>query len=247
MPSELEQIKSTLSKVGQFMEEKYNPLEQNVTLMGEEMEKVQTEVRSILENQKRLNLNALRSRGNDDPKVPSGKYRGKDDFDLKISEALLRHVKDEMKNGPSGDFSLTPSQIENWENNLQGARRALDDTTPGAGDELLYTGESSEMWRDVHLMTSVGSLFDKMMMPTNPFQYPFDFGDINWFRGAANIAGSSTNPLTGRRTLTATELVGAVSFSYNLDEDSVVAVMPRTAIPDCQECIRGNRRHHRKR
>ena len=227
MPGEIDKIKESMAKVSDFMETRYNPLEQNVTLIQEEQRRLATEVKSVLNTQKRVNLAAVTGGSNKGPRVQAGKYRGCDAFDLSVSQTLLKHVQKLYSDGETREgIDVNQNMLQAWDENLGSAKRALDDITPGAGDEFLYTGEASEMWRDVHLATAVASLFPMMMMPTNPFQYPFDFGDISWYRGAANIAASSSNPLTGRRTLTAEELVGAVAFSYNLEEDSVVAVLP---------------------
>ena len=82
------------------------------------------------------------------------------------------------------------------------------------------------MWRDVHLATSVVSLFGSIMMPTDPFRIPYDFGDVSWYRGTSNLAVSSSTPGTGRQTLTSAELAAMIGWSYDLDEDAVIAVLP---------------------
>ena len=63
-------------------------------------------------------------------------------------------------------------------------------------------------------------------MPTDPFRIPYDFGDVNWYRGTSNLAVSSSTPGTGRQTLTAAELAAMIGWAYDLDEDAVVAVLP---------------------
>ena len=228
--SEFDKIKQPLSNMSEFIETRYDPLKQSVQIVEDEQKRLTDTVHNILESQKKQNRSAIlasSARNSDAPRVPSGKYRGCDAFDLMVARTLFTQTNAIAADKVNKvDFDVDPRMLEGWEQNLTGAQRALDDVTPGAGDEFLYTGEASEMWRNVHLQTSVASLFNMMMMPTNPFQYPFDFGDIAWYRGAANIASTSTNPLTGRRTLTAIELVGAVAFSYNLEEDSVVAILP---------------------
>lgn len=224
--TELETIKQNLAKMNDFIENRYDPMSQSFGIMQEEQTRLNAEVRKILETQRTMNAGALtRMAGLNDnvPRVPSGRYRGMDSYDLMIANTILCHTESEVA---ARRESVDPTMLANWRINVESAARALDDTTANAGDELLFTGESSEMWRDVHLSTSVASLFRRMQMPTNPFQYPFDFGDINWYRGTANIAATSTDPNTDRRTITASELVGMIAFSYNLDENSVVAVLP---------------------
>ena len=163
--------------------------------------------------------------------MASGKYRGFDEFDLMVSREVLRIGE---RGGTNGRSPIDPRMSAEWRTNLAGARadlyesigRALDSVTAGAGDELTFTGETSEMWRDVHLATSVVSLFGSIMMPTDPFQIPYDFGDVNWYRGTPNVAPTSSTPGTGRQTLTAAGLAAMIGWSYDLDEDAVIAVLP---------------------
>jgi hypothetical protein len=50
-------------------------------------------------------------------------------------------------------------------------------------------------------------------------------GEVNWYPGTENVATKSTSLTTARQTLTAYELVAEVPWSYDLDEDSVIAMM----------------------
>ncbi len=50
-------------------------------------------------------------------------------------------------------------------------------------------------------------------------------GDVNWYPGTENVATKSTALTTARQTLTAYELVAEVPWSYDLDEDAVIAMM----------------------
>ena len=62
-------------------------------------------------------------------------------------------------------------------------------------------------------------------MPSNPFQIPLQLGDVNWYLGTENVATKSITLATARQTLTAYELVAEVPWSYDLDEDAVIAMM----------------------
>ena len=62
-------------------------------------------------------------------------------------------------------------------------------------------------------------------IPSNPFQIPLQMGDVNWYPGAENVAPENTALSTARQTLTAHELVAEVPWSYDLDEDAVIAMM----------------------
>ena len=112
--------------------------------------------------------------------------------------------------------------LEDWQSNLKGA---MDSTTAGSGDELVDTQEARALWEDVNLETAVAPLFNTIQMPSNPFQIPLQLGDVDWYPGTENTAAESTALATARQTLTAYELVAEVPWSYDLDEDAVIAMM----------------------
>ena len=51
-------------------------------------------------------------------------------------------------------------------------------------------------------------------------------GDVNFYPGTENVATTSTALSTGKTTLTAYEMVGQVPYSFTLEEDAVIAVLP---------------------
>ena len=228
MPEEITQLIEYVAALRSFMEtfkdQEHGPLKEEVARISAQLtESTRAAKRAALLRQAESTSTGAR--------LSSGKYRGFDEFDLMLSHAILRMAE---RGGVDGTHRINPRDAENWRGSLKSARddlfesigRALDSSTAGAGDELTFTGESSEMWRDVHLAASVSGLFRRIMMPTNPFLIPYDFGDVNWYRGTSNLAVSSTNPATGRQTLTASELAAMIGWAYDLDEDAVLAVLP---------------------
>ena len=105
-------------------------------------------------------------------------------------------------------------------------RAAMDSTTAGTGDELVATLEARELWMDVNLQTLVAPLIPTFPMPSNPFDIPRQLGDVNFYPGTENVSTTSTALSTGRTTLTAYELVGQVPYSFTLEEDAVIALLP---------------------
>ena len=223
-----DQLKETIAAVRSFIEEfkdkEHGPLK-------EEVERLSAQLTESMRASKRAALLRQVESTAQGARCLSGKYRGFDEFDLMLSRAVLRIAE---RGGVDGRRPVDPRMAAEWRSNLEGARadlyesigRALDASTAGAGDELTFTGETSEMWRDVHLATSVVSLFGSIMMPTDPFRIPYDFGDVSWYRGSSNLAVSSSTPGTGKQTLTSAELAAMISWAYDLDEDAVIAVLP---------------------
>lgn len=116
--------------------------------------------------------------------------------------------------------------MKGWTRHLVLQRKALDSTTAAAGDELVPTFEAAELWMDVNLDTLVLPLFPQQTMPTNPFDIPRQFGDTNWYPIDENVQVTTTDPTTGKTTLTAYGLKTGVPFSDELEEDAIVALVP---------------------
>lgn len=221
MPNVEEFIREEFGQMRTFVQERLDPVSEQVTLLGEEQQRISGVVAEMEERRRvQARMDLLREFQNTDGSVvPSGKYQGMTRLDLYIARSLLEELEDKPK-------GLKPAMLEEWRTNLDAAKRAMDSTTAGAGDELVPTLEASELWRDVHLMTAIASLFPTIPMPSNPFDVPLDLGDINWYPTAANVAATTTDPTTAKRTLTAYPLVGGVAWAYELDEDAVIAMMP---------------------
>ena len=124
--------------------------------------------------------------------------------------------------------SKETGQFQGFSRQLLGAmtRAAMDSTTAGSGDELVATLEARELWQDVNLQTLVAPVIPTFPMPSNPFEVPRQLGDVNFFPGTENTATTDTALATGRTTLTAFELVGQVPYSFTLEEDGVIAMLP---------------------
>ena len=219
---ELDNIAKSVHDVASFVQEKYDPMRDDMNLQKEEITRLTEEVRGVLYAQKEMKRAALL--GDDVHRRRSlgpefGKYEGMDSFDV----GLLKSLHSAAVRNPKG---IDPNRLVVWGEHLDTVTRALDSTTSGLGDELVPTDLMTEMWDDVSLATSVGSLFRTINMPTNPFDIPLELGDIQFYRGTANVAATSSDPATSKRTMTAGELVAVVAWSLDLDEDSAIAILP---------------------
>ena len=211
--SSLELVKRELGGIREFYEQRMNaeipPLREEVERMGAQLAKLQDSRR---QGEKQ---SLLQQFGGDRSRVMFGKYAGMDHLDLACARSLLSAQLRE----PSG---ASPRMLEDWQSNL---KAAMDSTTAGQGDELVDTQEARALWDDVNLETAVAPLFNAVQMPSNPFQIPLQLGDVNWYPGTENTAVTGSAPATARQTMTAHELVAEVPWSYDLDEDAVIAMM----------------------
>ncbi len=204
-----EQVAKEIAGVQSFLVDRIDP-------MKVELDRVAAVVSDLLKTSKETRrAGLLRAANADRLLVPTGKYAGLQMLDLAVVRSLLTA----QLRAPMG---IQPGMLADWEQNL---KAAMDSTTAGSGDELVSTEQARELWDDVNLETSVASLFNTIQMPSNPFQIPLQLGDVNWYPGVENVAAKSTTLATNRQTLTAYELVAEVPWSYDLDEDAVIAMM----------------------
>ena len=230
IPTEhLDLIKRELTGIRDFYEAR---LDAEVPPIKEELDRVSGRVAKLHEVWREGERRALLNQhaGGERPRVHYGKYAGLDHLDLACVRSLLAAQQRE----PSG---MSPRMLEDWQTNL---KAAMDSTTAGAGDELVDTQEARALWDDVNLETAVAPLFNTIQMPSNPFQIPLQLGDVNWYPGTQNTAVANTALSTARQTLTAYELVAEVPWSYDLDEDAVIAMMEelrRSLLGNAREVI----------
>ncbi len=211
---DLELIKRELSGIRDFYDAR---IDKEIPPLKEEMDRISGQLNRVQEMWRDGEKRALLSPfgGNERRRVAFGKYAGLDHLDMACVRSLLTAQMRE----PSG---VNPRMLEDWQSNL---KAAMDSTTSGVGDELVDTQEARALWDDVNLETSVAPLFNTVQMPSNPFQIPLQLGDVNWYPGTENVSTKSTALATARQTLTAYELVAEVPWSYDLDEDAVIAMM----------------------
>ena len=226
---DLDLIKREVASVREYYQSRMDadipPLKEELDRIAAQLAKAQDAWR---DGEKRAIL--AKFSGGDRPRVAFGKYEGLDVLDV----ACIRSLLNAQLRDPSG---LHPRMLEDWQTNI---KAAMDSTTAGAGDELVDTQEARALWDDVNLETSIAPLFNTVQMPSNPFQIPLQLGDVNWYPGTENVAARGSALTTARQTLTAYELVAEVPWSYDLDEDGVIAMMEelrRSLLRNAREVI----------
>lgn len=122
--------------------------------------------------------------------------------------------------------ALAPERAPLPSDDLEQALKAMDSTTATAGDELVPTNMADMLWQDFFLSSRVVGSLITIPMPSNPYDVPLGLGDPTWHKGSENTAVTASNMATAKATLTATELATEQNWSYTLEEDSIVAVMP---------------------
>lgn len=114
---------------------------------------------------------------------------------------------------------------------LEGQRggKALTSTGVGTGDELVPTDLSSELQRRLYLSSDLAAMMAarEINMPTQPYTLPIRTTrmtmKLNTSEGTSTTA---TEPGTGLLTMTAVKIMGQTDFTYEIDEDSLLPMLP---------------------
>lgn len=108
--------------------------------------------------------------------------------------------------------------------------KALTTTGTNSGAELIPSDLSGELSHRMYLESAVAAEFmaQEIDMPTNPFSFPLITGRSQFYVGseAPGSDPTASNPPTGDFTLNAKKLIGMAEFSYETDEDGIIAMLP---------------------
>lgn len=217
-----------------------NTVKENGGLNGLRRDELVADFKALLDEQQRQQLEAQPDRkGEESPdevKRAAAQYKGR----------YAREVKDIAERGAYRfggqsikgiDLYMAEQVMQKaFESKTPGAKppsddlvnavKALSSTGSGTGDELVPTNMAGELWGDFFLASRIASDLPSMPMPTDPFDVPLGLGNVTWRKGVQNTATTASDPATAKVTLTSTEQIAEVNWSYNLDEDAVIAMMP---------------------
>lgn len=149
--------------------------------------------------------------------IESGKFSGQRTSDVLFAHQFLTRA---ARLGGGAKVAPPSKELEDI------ATKALTSTGVGTGDELVPTGMAAELWQDFFLQARIVPTIGVVPMPTDPFDWPLGWGAVTWRKGTQNTSVTATDPATAKSTLTSTEQVLEIDWSYDLDEDAIVAVMP---------------------
>ncbi len=249
MAEHLDKIGKELSEINSFVSERFNPVTEKVDLQSEEIEKIKKGIAEVTEAQREVKRAQIRTASDsaDGIKVQDGPYAGMDAVDLalvrgiaegnrgwadRVSEAtgqLVEAAKDNPHASPAKKFERHPYAkpiLREFGRAIDSTSRALTAAGSATGDELVPTLEASALWMDINLQTQIAPQIPTIAMPSNPFDIPTQLGDVSWFPGTENTTATESTPATAKKTLTAYELVSQVSFSFSIEEDSIIALLP---------------------
>lgn len=138
-----------------------------------------------------------------------------------IPESLL---KDAEKRGEAREKRLVGQLRVGGVN----AQKALTTSGAGTGAEFMNVTLSSTLLQRMYLESQLAAtlLASEIQMPTDPYKFPLATTRPKFKIGAENSAPTAGDPGTSGLTLTSKKLIAKVEYSYEADEDSIIAILP---------------------
>jgi HK97 family phage major capsid protein len=122
-------------------------------------------------------------------------------------------------------------ELKLWQQ-LNARVKALDTATSGEGAEWIPTGFSSRLIDRIDLQLVVAPIFPRFTMPTNPFTIPVEGGHATPYLVAENTGDTGqtkvtvSTPGTQNVTLDARTIGARTLASYEIEEDSIIPILP---------------------
>lgn len=141
---------------------------------------------------------------------------------------LLREKADDLVLG-AALMGRPVRSLKSWrrfEEDLAAFGKAMDTVTSGAGAEWVPTALSPDLAERVSLALKVAALHPRLQMPTDPFKIPRITGFSQAYLKSENQEVTASQPTTAQTQLDAKTLAVLVPVSYELEEDSVFALLP---------------------
>lgn len=107
--------------------------------------------------------------------------------------------------------------------------KALTTTGTGTGAEWVPRDLATEIWRRLYLESQIAQIMlaREVEMPTDPWDMPMLLTRPKFYRNnVQNREARASTPTTGKFTLTTQKIMALVQYSYEVNEDSIIAMLP---------------------
>ena len=121
------------------------------------------------------------------------------------------------------------SELVYWKRTLErsvGLQKALTTSGVGTGKEWIPTGFSDLLYEELQLELLLAANLVQQPMPTNPWVMPYKTGHAIAYMPDEVTDITKSQFTTGGTTMTAKTFACALQFSKQMQEDSIIAVMP---------------------
>ncbi len=138
-----------------------------------------------------------------------------------------KFIKGKFAGLKKSDIALTNMICKTFNvNRSSELEKAMTSVGAGVGDEWVNQDMQAALWDDWQERTLVADKFHFIDMPTDPFTLPIKTGDMTIYsQNTQNTAVTASDVGTGNLDMAAGKLMGQVDFSYELEEDAILAVI----------------------
>lgn len=196
-----------------------------------------------------LSQQADQDKKKDEPKSPNRKIEFTDgktkdvkniEEIMKSQSVFLNDAEKELRSFVDNAYimasllKVNPRNLKMWqkfEASRSALKSAMDTATAEEGAEWIPTALSADVIERYRLAARVPALFKEINMPTNPFKLPTDLAALTFYLIPESTSSEpsktpTTVKKTGDLTLTAVKFRARVVWSEELNEDSIVAILP---------------------
>lgn len=129
---------------------------------------------------------------------------------------------------------VSPRSLKMWqqlEESQSALKKAMDTATATEGAEWVPTTLSANLIEKYRLEARVPALFNEIEMPQDPFKLPTNLADVTFYLIPESTTSEpsktpTTKLTTGDLTLTSKKLRARMIWSEELNENSIVAILP---------------------
>lgn len=142
--------------------------------------------------------------------------------DLLVLNAIMKCKEDYAGVKSTKLYKRLQSQLQS------GSELSKALTTGGSttGAEWIPTGWSSQLQGMIDLELKVAPQFPTFSMPQSPYEFPVQTSHATAYKIAEMGEVTASTPATNKITFTAAKLATQVQASYEMEEDSIIAVLP---------------------
>lgn len=150
---------------------------------------------------------------------------------LHYKQLLNILLKKDKNDGLNEGVIATGKQYDDhlWNGIRQFGAKALTAGGTGTGAEFIPRSLDSELHRRLYLESQLAQSFlaQEVQMPTDPYDFPLQTTDPTFkANNVENRDAAATDIGTSSFTLTSKTFMALVQYSYKVDEDSIIPILP---------------------
>ena len=237
--TEVQELRDEISALKNTVKEQSDLLATALAEQEDKEKEVKVEAEKKAKEEKEKKEASIPARKLDFSDTVSRDVKGIKDI-MEMPSAMLNDAEKEIREFADNAYIVatllrtSPQNLKMWQGfkaSNTALRKAMDTATASEGAEWIPTTLSTNLVEKYRLEARVPSLFTEIQMPRNPFKLPTNLADMTFYlipesKSDEPSKTPSTQLETGDLTLTAKKLRARSIWSEELDEESIVPMLP---------------------